>query len=1343
MNVMYQRSPRIKPELPEEKLEILRPPAEPSRPTFSIVTLIIPIVMTLVSIGFYIYMSMSGKMGNSNYMMFQMITISMMLMSYTLPFFLYLSNKRQYVRKQAERSQMYLAQLEKHRLEIIEKQHEQRAAMYAIHGDPDVCHQIVKNRNSSLWERGPFDVDFMDVRIGTGEVPFYMPIITPRTDGYEKDPLIEAAHKLEQDSRTVDEVPITLPLYESKVVGIVGDKHSVMEAVRIVIAQLTTRHSPDEVKLAALYDEQEAENWGWLRWLPHTWNDDRTQRYLADRRSTAHQLADQLYGILNRRKSFQTTGEKKKQLPIYVVLLQDSQMIEEEPLYPLLLEEASRVDSCTLVLSDRKERLPMQCRLIVEVGADTAVSTQKTDQEGIVQHSFHMDHLSADKIDTLARYMAPIRLKRSAASDLPPVLTLFDMFGVEQVDQLKLVERWNRNRYPDTLPVPVGVRAGGKLVSLNLHDKIERKGHGPHGLLAGTTGSGKSEVIQSLIASLAAEYHPHDVAFMLIDYKGGGMSNTFEKLPHVVGTITNLDESLIERAQVSLRAELIRRQHILNDAGNMQHIDEYYKSPLRYQNPLPHLIIIIDEFAQLKKDQPEFMDELISIAAIGRTLGVHLLLATQKPAGVVDEKIWSNTRFRICLRVQSEGDSRDMLKIPNAAWITHPGRGYFQVGSDEVFEEMQFAWSGAPYLVKRQEGQPLRIEVSEVRLNGKMEALLPSDTLLSAYDEQDQLKQLQVFIDAVAEAACCEGINRLQGPWLAPLPQELGRSELFKRTRTLSGVSGDFKGIQPIVGLLDDVMNQRQEPLGIEMDHEHWAVYGMPGTGKTTFVQTLLMSLAEQYEPDVWHGYVVDMGRMLKDYADLPHVGAVIAGEDEDRLKRLFRYLLAKVKERTEMLSEAGVKTIASYRQVTQLSVPNIVVIIDGYLNFRTSYPDENECLEYLLREGGSLAISFVITANRVTDIFDKFRSNISNAISYELADPSDYYFAVGRPARTPARLQAGRGLIKHNGVPIEFQTAYPADGNNDVERVLQLRSQIRLMHNSWQGAAAPLIRSLPERVRLSELLKLHDDSYEESEIIEAEQLQCSERLQPVPVGVRTDDLEPYLVNLKEGPHFVVASPMESGKTSFLTSWMLSLAYHMSPERLHIYAIDVRYGDNGVASLRDLPHVREIVTEEERIPGFIQQVYDQVSSRSKDGGDPILLLVMDDADMLCKQLTDYTVKDQLSAIVRQGRDKGVHLVLAGVPSDFPTFGVDWFNDVKASQAGFLFGTIDANDLSFFRIPISESQSSGPSGSKVLPPGQGYFVRRKFTKIKTAIPYDEKWTPAAWTTHIHKRWKVRV
>ncbi|NMO96271.1 type VII secretion protein EssC [Paenibacillus lemnae] len=1331
MNVLYQRSPRMRPALQQEEMEIFRPPSEPSKPSFSLISIIIPVIMTIAMISFYIYMNMSGKMGSSNYMMFQMIMIPMMLMSYTLPFFMYLSNKKVYKKNIAERNQKYRAQLDLHREELKARQQDQIEVMFEIHGDPEVCYQVVKNRSSSLWERSPEDNDFLEVRAGKGTVPFYVHIRPPRADGYDKDPLIEAAEELASDFKTVENASITLPLFHSKVIGVVGSREDVMNALRVIVAQTTVRHSPDEVKLAAFYEEKEAHEWEWMRWFPHIWDNDRSSRYMADRRSTAHQLADEIFMQLYRRRNNESDyGSKAVEIPAYVVILSASQLIEEEPLLPLLLEEAEAVDAVTIILSDRKERLPMHCQLIVEAERDKAVYTIKEDGQ-VRQHAFEIDHISKEQIEALARYMAPIRLKRSSASDIPPVLTLFEMMDIEKINDLDLKRRWQQNRFPDTLPVPMGVRAGNKKINLNLHDKIERSGHGPHGLIAGTTGSGKSEVIQSIVASLASEFHPHDLAFMLIDYKGGGMSNTFLHLPHVVGTITNLDNNLIERAKISLKAELVRRQKILNDAGNLQHIDEYYKL-LRSGHgvPLPHLVIIIDEFAQLKKDQPEFMDELISIAAIGRTLGVHLILATQKPAGVVDDKIWSNSRFRICLRVQSEGDSRDMLKIPNAAWINKPGRGYFQVGSDEVFEEMQFAWSGAPYIEKKDnEGT---VNIREVRINGKLEPML-APAQASKVHQEEVPKQLQVFIQKLADVAAEEGIPKLPGPWLPPLPEILDLSEVVEDEQGSNHMEElSSTGLTAYAGMVDDLPNQCQKPLKVNLEQGHWTVYGMPGLGKTTFIQTVLMSLAERYTPEHWNGYVIDMGRMMRDFAGLPHVGAVMNAEEEDRVKRLFRYLTKTAAVRKDLIADAGVKTISSYRRTMSKQNPQQIVIIDGYLNFRNSYPDENDMLEYLLREGGSLGITFVISANRISDLFEKVRSNIANAVSFELADPSDYYYAVGRPSRAPSQLPAGRGLIKGQIPPLEFQSALPASGDDEGKRSVELRSTIQRIENSWNGEKAPSILSLPEKVSLSELLKM-DQPYE--------QVSRTNKYN-VPVGLSTDDLSPFMVNLEEGPHFIVASPMEGGKTSFMLSWMLSLALHASPEEIEIYTVDTRYGSSGLSRLSHLPHVKGHASNEEDLVPMIAEIHDKVMNRTKDNEETALMLLIDDADVMSKQLNDFTVKDQLSSIVRFGRDRNVHVILSGVPADFPTYGVDWFTDVKASQSGFLFGTLDSNDLSFFRIPFSESANS-PGGLKILPSGQGYYVKRKFSRIKGALPFDEVWNAQKWVTEIRDRWHVVV
>ncbi|MCJ8010721.1 type VII secretion protein EssC [Paenibacillus sp. KQZ6P-2] len=1329
MNVLYQRSPRIKPTLKEEDIEILRPQNEPNKPSFSLVSILLPAVMTIFSLGFYIYMNLSGKMGNSNLIMFQMVSVMMMLTSYTIPFFVYLGSKKKYKEQVKERVRQYHAELDKHREELTVGHKEQVNVLFEVHGDPDVCFHVVKNRSSVLWERSFEDDDFLHTRIGTGNLPFYMKVKVPRSDGYVKDPLIEAAQELANEFETVPDAPVALPLFQAKVIGIVGDRESVMNSLRVIIAQLTVRHSPDEVKLAAFYEEKDARDWDWMRWFPHTWDEHRSLRYLSDRRSSAHLLADELFQRLMRRKTSRHEHKKKTaELPVQVVLLSNGQLIEEEPLLPLLLEDAAEIDACTIIVSDRKETLPMQCHLIVDVSQNQGHYSLKQEDGTFKQMSFVPDLLALDRAEALSRYMAPVRLKRSLASDVPDMLTLFEMMNIKTIADLDVKQRWRNNRYPDSLPVPIGVRAGGKKINLNIHDKIERQGHGPHGLIAGTTGSGKSEVIQSIVASLSAEFHPHDLSFMLIDYKGGGMSNTFTNLPHVVGTITNLSSGLMERAKISLKAELVRRQKILNDAGNLQHIDEYYKLLRREGGePLPHLVIIIDEFAQLKKDQPEFMDELISIAAIGRTLGVHLILATQKPAGVVDDKIWSNARFRICLRVQDEGDSRDMLKIPNAAWINNPGRGYLQVGSDEIFEEMQFAWSGAPYV--EQTDSPGRIVPTEIALNGKRENLLTTSMSAANLQMEQPPKQLQVFIDKLAETAREAGIPGLQGPWLPPLPERLELEELagYKENTQLQEIEG-------IVGIIDDLSNQSQRPLHISVQQGHWAVYGMPGLGKTTFVQTLLMSLAGSYSPLSWNGYIVDMGRMMRDFTGLPHIGGVMMAEEDDRIKRLFRFLVKTVSRRKEMFAEVGVKTAAAFRRSQTTVLPQVLVVIDGYLNFRNAFPEENEMLEFILREGGNLGITFIITSNRISDIFEKVRSNIVNAATFELADASDYYYAVGRPARNPGSMPPGRGLVKGHIPPLEFQAAMPASGDDEAERSIALRCRIQNIAQHYPNEYVPRIEKLPEQIQLHELMP-HAASYKPF-------LPGNSSFK-VPVGLYTDDLEPFEVDLQEGPHFIVASPMEGGKTSFMLAWMLSLAYHYSPEQLHIYTVDSRYGSRGLSQLKELPHVQGCASREEELPMLIGHVHEQVQRRgSGENEEPAILLVIDDADILAKQLVDFTIKEQLGAIVRLGRDRNVHVLLSGVPADFPTFGVDWFNDVKSSQSGFLFGTLDPNDLSFFRIPFSESNNS-PGGLKLLPPGQGYYIKRKYARVKAAIPFNDQWNSDYWVTEIRDRWHVVV
>nr|WP_251375552.1 type VII secretion protein EssC [Paenibacillus sp. YPG26] len=1311
----------MKKSMESAQTEIVQPPDVPTRPVFSPSLFVWPSALTMVTVGFIIYLNLTLDQLSAQFTLYEGIAMVGVLLTYFLPFVIYWTKTKDFEQKLRDRELKYSMVLEKYREDFEAKAAQQRELLLSVHRHPEAAIQIAAEQAPALWERSAGDEDFLDVRAGTGSVPFQVDIIAPRRNEFMEDPLLEEAERLQTSYQLIPDCPVTLPLSEGGVIGIVGSCEAVRNLSRALIAQVAINHSPDEVKIAAFFGESEREQWDWMRYCPHVWNEGKDRRFMAGNPVQIRELAEWLYQQLNPRvtRHERSYGQPHKvDQPYYVTLLTQNRLIEDEALYALLMDQEEGLNACTLVLADSTERLPRQCRLIVECEGTNAAYIFTKENGMAVPQKLAVDRFSIQQADVLARRMAPIELKKSSAAEIPSALTLLELLGIRGIGEHDIAGTWERNRFPQTLPVPLGARAGGKTMNLQLHDKIERQGHGPHGLIAGTTGSGKSELLQSLVASIAMEYHPHDVNFLLIDYKGGGMSNTLEAFPHVVGSLTNLDKQMIHRAKISLRAELVRRQQVLKDAGNLQHIDEYYL--LKTGEPLPHLIVMIDEFAELKRDHPDFMDELISIASIGRTLGLHLILATQKPSGVVDDKIWSNARFRICLRVQDESDSRDMLKVPDAAWITKSGRGYFQVGSSEVFEQLQFAWSGAPHLAEGN-ASPM---VYKLGISGERVPLGISDYAQTVPAEPPPMKQLQAVINAVIQTAEKLGINQLKGPWLPPLPELIGPLEV-------SDEAESSPGLNAVAGMADDVSGQQQIALQIALDDGHLLIYGMPGSGKSTLIQTLLMSLAKRYSPEAWSGYVVDMGRTMKEFASLPHIGNVILPEDHDRMSRLFRYLLLISNERRQRFVQAGVKTAAEYRRSVDSGLPEIVVVIDDYFLFKGTFPAENEKLEFILREGAAAGIRVIISANRVGDITEKLRSSIPRSIAFQIADPGDYYYMGLRAAgETDIHQPPGRGYIKSDSRVLEFQASLPAPGENEAERADQLRHSISQLDQSWKGARPETIRELPHTLTLDEVIM----SREASSV-------------PAPLGIRVEDLSPFGAELELGPHFLVGAPMESGKSLFLTSWLLSLAWNYPPEQLEIYTVDNRHSANELGNLQGIPHIKGSSFGDKNLAGILEKLHArQVTSEDSTGvvhqGRTTKLLMIDDADVLARQLQDFTLKDKLTSLIRNSRELGVHVIISGVPSDFPTFGVDWFGEIRNCQSGFLLGSRDANDLSFFRIPMSETQS-GNGELPILPAGQGYYIRRKYERIKAALPFETSEERNEWMKKIGDKWKVLI
>lgn len=441
--------------------------------------------------------------------------------------------------------------------------------------------------------------------------------------------------------------------------------------------------------------------------------------------------------------------------------------------------------------------------------------------------------MNLSEMDIFSRQLSNFKVRENASNAaIPDMLTFLDMYKTSRVEDLDMYHKWLENRTYESMRSLIGQKAGEQPVYLDIHEKY----HGHHGLVAGTTGSGKSETLQTYILSLVLNYHPHEVAFILIDYKGGGMAQSFIGLPHLAGVITNLGGNQTTRALLSINAEIKRRQRTFNEY-KIKHIDAYIEL---YRNgeaeePMPHLLIIADEFAELKKEQPDFVRALVSAARVGRSLGINLILATQKPSGVVDDEIWSNTRFRICLRVADKQDSNEMLKRTDAAYITGTGRGFLQVGNDEIFDEFQSGWSGAPYTPEVPFNDDSKAKAVIIGLTGKPEAVKKKKKKKG--DNVKKFTQLDAMVQYAANLAEENHIKPLRQIWLPPLPGLFYLDDLE--------LTWDEKQIKLPVGLADDPQNQRQFPVYLDFIRDgHLLICGSAGSGKTSLVQTILYGAA-------------------------------------------------------------------------------------------------------------------------------------------------------------------------------------------------------------------------------------------------------------------------------------------------------------------------------------------------------------------------------------------------------------------------------------------------------------------------------------------------------------------
>lgn len=907
---------------------------------------------------------------------------------------------------------MYIHYLESLKTRINEEMAKQEEALRSDFPPLDVIADIAATRTERLWERLPEHSDFLEICLGTGDVQAEGTINfpKPKLETYTNI-LRNEMENFRDKPRVIQNAPIVISLKDDRVIGIIGSLDNRAAMVHSIVMQITVMHNYKDVKLAVIYDPEEHEHWDHMRWFPHAWNAQHNARYIAENAEELQVVAADLEQALNRTLPDNEEAETSEH---YVVICTSYELYQKTSLINHIISSDKSSNFSVVLAFEDVKMLPKECSAVITVGDNSEIHYIAGDKV----NKFVMS--DAGSVDFRQNAVSLANITLNTAEDrfkLPNVLTFLEMFGVNRIEELNCLNRWRESNPMMTLAAPIGVDTHGNTFGLDLHQRM----HGPHGLIAGTTGSGKSEFIMTLILSLAVNYSPDEVSFLLIDYKGGGMAEAFKNLPHIAGIVTNLSGAAINRSLISIESELKRRQRVFLETSEKFRTtinDIYTYQGLCREDPsltkMQHLFIISDEFAELKNQQQDFMDKLISAARIGRSLGVHLILATQKPSGVVNPQIWSNSRFKVCLKVQDREDSTEVIRCPDAAEITQTGRFYLQVGYNEVFELGQSAWCGADYDPEVNSGSRGE-EIAVIDNTGRV----ISRTGLKTDKQKSMGKQVNLITRYITETAAAEKLyaDKL---WLAPLAEEIYQNDLKEKYPT----EGEFKAT---VGEYDIPEEQRQDILRVTAEDGNILLCGSEGSGKTSFLTAYIFDFVTNVPASRSVFYILDFSSgTLKAFEDYNAVGAVITVYQSEKLRNLMCWLQKELSVRQEKISDYG--GFSEYIKKND-DIPAITVVISNYGAFRENYEDHESVIEMLSKDGKKFGIFFIISDISPTFIKYKVLQNFRQHFTMQL-DDGGYSSVVGRTNGKTPTLCRGRGLTDTVGeVVCEFQTAFVSKG--------------------------------------------------------------------------------------------------------------------------------------------------------------------------------------------------------------------------------------------------------------------------------------------------------------------------
>lgn len=1032
----------------------------------------------------------------------------------------------------------YIAEQEEELMSIAEQELSRLNEQYL---SVDRCLELPVSNTHRLWERMVSHSDFTTVRLGRGSVRLPATITIPEEKlAMIEDELRDEPRRLLETYESISDAPITLQLRNWPIVGVLSPRNQ-PQMLQSMVMQLAATHSYHDVRIAVLIKEDNLTQWSWARWLPHSFaNDSRTLRMVVSKPGAIQEVLTHLENVLFTRKEL--AGDNKDEapaeqqlLPHYVIFCTDPSIIENLPIMRHLTE--GQLGFTLVMQATSMEQLPKECRVIIQASEQQGAIY---DDHGNVTNVIY-EYPALESLVRFAHQIAPIRVHDTTGSSaIPTLVTFMEIYHARRVEELDVWRFWSEHHAWEGIQSTIGLRSGSQPFVLDISDK--QQSHGPHGLVAGTTGSGKSVMLQTYILSLALNYHPSQVQFILIDYKGGGTANVFKDLPHVTGIIDNQqDQRVIQRALKSIQGEINRRERIFKRLG-IDHIDDYiqYYNSDPAEKPLAHIIIVVDEFAELKHEQPDFMKALVSAARVGRSVGLHLILATQKPSNSVDDEIWSNTRFHICLRVASRSDSNDMLKRPDAAYLRGMGRCYVQVGNDEIFEQVQTSYSGAEYnpdALTAEElphllddaGQPIRIKKKHQKT-----------------DADKSITQMDAVMDHIIHVAAQHGIRQTPQLWLDAMRTLISLDELAGFTEhAFDGQhwpGTDSDSIIVPYALLDDVENQRYLPINLNLSNDHNVMIVAPAaSGKTTMIQTLAMSLAMLYTPEQVNLYIFSLtSNTLGVLRDLPHVGEIVLGNAPDEIHRLLQLIISEDARRHTLFEELNTSSFTQFNTAARKKggkyrpLPAIVVMADRFAQLLDALnEDQFKSLQKLITEAASHGIYFIVTALSLTK--EEMPLKLVSAfhgIGFQLPDRDSYKQVMGTnayisPEQMDINVAPGRGLgllrASDGSTSIcEIQGAVFGGVSEDFARSEQIHETILRMREAWHGAKPQGIVRIPKDFHMTDMLALpgyNPTAYPSTQL---------------PITVRKSEGSPIVLDLNKQCVMTVTGAQRSGKTNML-----------------------------------------------------------------------------------------------------------------------------------------------------------------------------------------------------------------